>query len=138
MNPWITVFLALLGTGGLGSLGFSLKWRHELRRMTVDTEHAVVQTAIAVESADDEHWKALIETQTTALIAPLRDEVARLVRRVEELDSQVSKIRRRYNLALDVIRAYVRYTALLASLLAGAGVAAPPPPPIPTEIDDDF
>lgn len=135
---WGPVIIALLGGGGLGAAATLIKARADARAIRATADQTVVQTALAEGGAEDDHWRLLIETQTTALIAPLREEVERLMRRVEELDQQVSRIRRRYQLALDVIRAYVRYSALLVSLLAGAGLSAPPPPPIPSDIDEDF
>lgn len=135
---WGAVIIGLVSGGGITGVGALLKAKADARAIRATADQTVVQTALAEGGAEDDHWRLLIETQTTALIAPLREEVERLVRRVEELDQQVSRIRRRYQLALDVIRAYVRYSALLVSLLAGAGVSAPPPPPIPSDIDEDF
>lgn len=128
-------------------VGAVIAWRKlgpEMRQLTANTRRTVLESALAEDSADDEHFRTMIATQAEFILAPLKAEVERQGRkladqdtRINELEGQVKSFRRRYRLALDTLLAHIRHNLTIVRLIP-ADVAIPPPPLVPNEIAEDF
>lgn len=151
---WGPVIISLVGGGGIGATAMLIKARADARAIRAGADQTVVQTALSEGAADDEHWKAIIATQTEVtkvLLEPLTkkvvDQDAKIAaqdrkidaqdRKIDALEVEVRSVRRRYRDAREALLEFVRYTARLVHLLQEAGIPAPPPPTIPTDIDQD-
>lgn len=131
MSAWEVVFasLGLLSIGGLGSW-FLL--RPQIRKLRAETSKAVVEAAVAEESAEDEHWNAIVRAQVDVLITPLQSEVTGLRNRVADLEGKFAALNLRYWRAIDHIRSTRRWVDMWHP------DAQPPPPSVPEEIADDL
>jgi len=131
VSAWEVVFasLGLLSVGGLGSW-FLL--RPQIRKLRAETSKAVVEAAVAEESAEDEHWNAIVRAQVDVLITPLQNEVTGLRNRVADLEGKFAALHLRYWRAIDHIRSTRRWVDTWHP------DAQPPPPSVPEEIADDL
>lgn len=131
MSAWEVIFasLGLLSIGGLGSW-FLL--RPQIRKLRAETSKAVVEAAVAEDSAEDEHWNAIVRAQVDVLITPLQNEVTGLRNRVAELEGKFAALHLRYWRAIDHIRSTRRWVDTWHP------DAQPPPPSVPDEIADDL
>ncbi len=131
MSAWEVVFasLGLLSVGGLGSW-FLL--RPQIRKLRAETSKAVVEAAVAEESAEDVHWNAIVRAQVDVLITPLQNEVTGLRNRVADLEGKFAALHLRYWRAIDHIRSTRRWVDTWHP------DAQPPPPSVPEEIADDL
>lgn len=138
------IFVTTLITVLVGAIVALAKVVPEIRHLRATTRQALVDAETSEEAQDDEHWQSIIRTQTEVLLKPLTEEVARqgekLLRqdqKISDLERQMHSIQRRYRLALDHLRDYVRYSLLLVGLLH-PDVTPPPPPSIANEIAEDI
>jgi hypothetical protein len=131
VTGWEIVFasLGLLSVGGLGSW-FLL--RPQIRKLRAETSKAVVEAAVAEDSAEDEHWNAIVRAQVDVLITPLQNEVTGLRNRVADLEGKFAALHLRYWRAIDHIRSTRRWVDTWHP------DAQPPPPSVPDEIADDL
>lgn len=131
MSAWEIVFasLGLLSIGGLGSW-FLL--RPQIRKLRAETSKAVVEAAVAEETAEDEHWNAIVRAQVDVLITPLQNEVTGLRNRVADLEGKFAALHLRYWRAIDHIRSTRRWVDTWHP------DSQPPPPSVPDEIADDL
>lgn len=134
---WGYVFTAIFGGGGAAGIIAFLKYRSEVRNTNAQADGTVVTSALAVSERDDEHWQGMLNAQMTLLIDPLRDQVEHLKKDMNELRDEIRGVKRRYRVAMDVIREAYKHITILSGLLSQANIAFPPPPPIPNEIEDD-
>lgn len=134
---WGYVFTAIFGGGGAAAIISFLKYRSEVRHTNATTDGTVVTSALAVSERDDEHWQGMLNAQMTLLIEPLRDQVNHLASEVSDLRDEVRSVKRRYRMAIEVIREAYKHITILSGLLSQANIAFPPPPPIPNEIEED-
>ena len=131
MNAWqiVLAVLTLVGAGGFGSW-FLL--RPQIKKYRADTAKAIVEAAVAEDSAEDEHWNAIVRAQVDVLITPLQNEVTGLRNRVADLEGKFAALHLRYWRAIDHIRSTRRWVDTWHP------DAQPPPPSVPEEIADDL
>ena len=151
---WGPVIIGVVSGGGVTGVGAFIKSRADANAIRAGADQTIVQTALSESAADDEHWKAIIATQTEVtkvLLEPLTkkvvDQDAKIAaqdlkidaqdRKIDALEIEVRSVRRRYRDAREALLEFVRYTARLVRLLEEAGISAPQPPAIPTGINED-
>lgn len=134
---WGYVFTAIFGGGGAAAVISFLKYRSEVRQTNATTDGTVVTSALAVSERDDEHWQGMLQAQMTMLIDPMREQIEHLKKDMNELRDEIRGVKRRYRVAMDVIREAYKHITILSGLLSQANITFPPPPPIPNEIEED-
>jgi len=120
---WLSVVLALftlgLGGGGVASL---MKARY-------DRQQGIESQEIAEDDAIAERWKQLSQAQIEMLLNPLKVRLTEVEDKVQTLEAELGKSRRKYWTAVPYIR------ALLSLLRHHAPDAVTPP--VPIEIAED-
>lgn len=134
---WGYIFTFVFGGTGAGGILMFLKYRSDVRSTNATTDATVISSALSVNERDDEHWQGMLNAQMTLLVEPLRVQVQHLDGEVKSLRDEVRGVKRRYRLAMDVIKEAYKHISVLSGLLTQASIAFPPPPPIPNEIEDD-
>lgn len=113
MNPASPLFAVLSVGASVVTIGGGLivwfKLRPEIRLLRSNAKKVDVDAAVAEETADDAHWKAIIAAQTEALVQPLRNEVTELRTEVASLRTEVELVRTRYWRAIAHIRALMTW-----------------------------
>lgn len=134
---WGYIFTFVFGGTGAGGIIMFFKYRSDVRSTNANTDATVISSALSVNERDDEHWQGMLNAQMTLLVEPLRVQVQHLDSEVQSLRDEVRGVKRRYRLAMEVIRDAYKHIAVLSGLLTQASIAFPPPPVIPNEIEDD-
>lgn len=136
-GSWVFQWLAPSGAAGLVTVA-TLYWT--IKKMRAEAGKITVDAAIAEDTAEDAHWRIMIETQTSALIQPLALEVARQGDEIAQLRKELAEVREerdtersRYRSAMGYIR--VLYTWVLKNAGGTHPMDLPTPP---SEIDPDF
>lgn len=136
-SPWVAVLLValplLLGSGGI------VAWL----KVRADKKQGVQSHELALDESVDRRWREIIETQTSALVTPLREELAavkaefreakaEMRAREERLEQELMASRGKYWRAIN----YIRTMQAWISRHIPAGTE--PPPVLPADILDDI
>lgn len=132
--PWLAPAIALLtialGGGGIAAL---LRLRHDKRM-------GVAQAEVAEDDALSNRWKAIIETQTTVLLEPMKHELATaksdladLKLEFKEMKLELETSRRKYWSAISYIRSLLTWIA--RHMPEDVGTTQVPPAPA-TVVED--
>lgn len=109
MNPASPLFAILSVATTVVTIGGGtvvlLKFWPEIRMLRATAKKTDVDAAVAEDRAEDEHWTAIVKTQTEAIVEPLRREVEGLRAEVSTLRTEVELVRTRYWRAIAHIRA---------------------------------
>lgn len=131
MTWWQTVLSIVGALGGATTLVTLATLGPTIRRARAEARRADVDATVAEDSAEDAHWRALLQAQVELVVQPLREEIARLGREVEAARAdaaaaraEVTQHRTRYWRAITYIRTLL---SLLARHAPHAIVPAPPP-----------
>ena len=148
---WSTLLQVLGAIGGpaalvaVVTLGPTVrKARAAARRADIDIDIDIdIDVTVAEDTAEDAHWRTMLEAQVELVVRPLREEIGRLGgevkaaradaaaarSEVEQMRSEVTAHRTRYWRAITYIR------ALLALLARHAPHATAPTPPVEIQAD---
>lgn len=110
------------GGGAVAITALVLLWPN-LRKLRAEYGKTRTDAAIAVDAADDAHWRAIVTAQTEALIQPLREEVERQGREISHLREDLAQVTHKHRSAITYIR------ALLAAWRRQVPDVEPPVPP---------
>lgn len=105
ISPWMPVVIAVV-TGLLGSGGVAawLKIRHDKRI-------GVASQEVAEEEALSNRWRAIIETQTKALLEPMQKRLADVEVELALMKQELEASRRKYWSAISYIRTLLTWIA---------------------------
>lgn len=120
-----SLLTALLGAGGLGSLGAAAGAWWQRRRYRADARLVEAQALATEEETKDAHWERQVRILTGHIIEPLRAEVGGLRAEVRQLRAEVDVVRTRYWRAITHIRTLIAW----AGALGHSSEELPPPPP---------
>jgi hypothetical protein len=103
--PWLPVLIAIV-TGLLGSGGVAawMKQRHD-KKVGIASLEAAEDEALA------NRWRAIIETQTKALLEPMQKRLADVEAEVTTLKVELEGARRKYWSAISYIRTLLTWIA---------------------------
>lgn len=127
MSAWEIIFaiLGLLSVGGFASWFYI---RPQIRKYRAETNKAIVDAAVAEESAEDEHLKTVVQF----LVDPLKRRVDDLETEVGQLREEVRTVRKKYYKLVD----WARDVMTWARVWPVEG--RPPMPTVPAEVLDDL
>lgn len=103
--PWLTPAIAILTI--LLSSGGIVAWR----RLNHDKKLGIAQQEQVEDDALSNRWKAIIEAQTTSLLAPLQNRLSIMEQRVTSLEAELALSRRKYWSAISHIRTLYNWIA---------------------------
>lgn len=105
VSPWLPVLIALV-TGLLGSGGVAAWFKiRQDKRLGIAAQEVVEDDALA------NRWKAIIETQTKALLEPMSKRLSDLESEVAHLKVELEQSRRKYWSAIAYIRTLYNWIA---------------------------
>lgn len=128
---WAEVFSALGVLGGAGSVATIVLLWPRIRKLRADTRKVDIDAAVAEDTADDAHWKAIVEAQTKSLLEPMQAELKRQGEKIADLERDFRALSSKYWAAVGWIRAALAWTRIWHA------DAQPPPPAVPPEIQPD-
>lgn len=128
---WGALFSAVGTVGGIGGITTLILLWPRFRKLRADTRRVDVDSALAVDVAQDAAWQRIIEVQTEALLSPMRAELKRQGDRITDLEIQLTAARAKYWLAIRWIR------QALTWISRWHPNSRPEPPALPAEIQAD-
>lgn len=120
---WLVAAIAsVFGTGGLTA------WY----KARSDNRLGVAASDQAEDAAISERWRTIVETQTQALLDPMREEIQKLKEQIDTLEEKLVKRERQYWKAITHIRSLMNWIAFHVP------EGAPTPPIIPPDLSEDI
>lgn len=130
LNEWSPLLILL---GVVVTAIFSAGGISALARLRHDKRIGVASQEVAEDDAEARRWQAIIETQTRALVEPLRHELQEVRGRVSALELELANSRRKYWLAISYIRTLLTWIGRNMPEDAIEHTAVPEPSPILVE-----
>lgn len=127
MNGWEIAF-GILGVASVGGVASWFYIRPQIRKYRAETNKAIVDAAVAEETAEDAHLKTVVEF----LVDPLKRRVDDLENEVGQLREEIRTVRKKYYRLVDWARDVITWARLWPV------EGRPPMPSVPSEVLDDL